>query len=197
MDLPAILAMPDGISKTAALVAWVQGLFESGTKPILVGGAAVELYTGGAYTTGDLDLVGTAGPSAARALSQAGFHRQGRHWIHEEGQVFLEFPSSALHEGERAVRLVVDSHDVLVVSPEDLIAERLAAWQHWRSAIDGVNAWLVYWARRGSIDRRRLRQQAGIRKAEAALLTLSQLARRASRRQPTPEEIERWARLGV
>ena len=54
MNLALILTMPDGVAKTAALVAWVQGLFVPGKEPVLVGGAAVELYTGGAYTAGRL-----------------------------------------------------------------------------------------------------------------------------------------------
>ena len=52
--------MADGPAKTARLAAWVQGLYEGlGSAPILVGGAVVELITGGAYTTGDLDFAGT------------------------------------------------------------------------------------------------------------------------------------------
>jgi hypothetical protein len=97
--LSPILEATDGPDKTAALAAWVQGLFEKGSEPILVGYAAVELYTRGAYTSGDLDPVGTLSPAARKALVDAGFRRQGRHWVHEEGQVFLEFPSSTLLEG--------------------------------------------------------------------------------------------------
>jgi hypothetical protein len=53
--LGKILALSDGFEKTARLAAWVQSLFEPGQEPVLVGGAAVELLTRGAYTTGNLD----------------------------------------------------------------------------------------------------------------------------------------------
>lgn len=195
-DLAGILALPEGVPRTAALVAWVQGLFVAGSEPVLVGGAAVELYTGGAYTTGDLDLVGTVSPRAAKVLAASGFRRRGRHWVHEEGQVFLEFPSSSLHEGEKAVRYAAGRQSVLVVTAEDLIAERLAAWQHWRSVIDGVNAWLVFRAQSGPLDRRRLGRQARARDSEDALRALRRLSRRASRREVATGEVELWALQG-
>lgn len=44
MDFDRIIALEDGPAKTAALVAWIQGLFaDDETAPVLVGGAAVEL----------------------------------------------------------------------------------------------------------------------------------------------------------
>ena len=59
LDFETILALPEGIERTAALAAWFQSLFSPGAEvPILVGGAAVEIYSGGAYTSGDLDFVG-------------------------------------------------------------------------------------------------------------------------------------------
>ncbi len=80
--------MPDGPAKTALLAAWVQGLYEGPAPvPILVGGAVVELVTGGAYTIGDLDFAGTVPQDVAVQLRNAGFEKQGRHWIHSEGKL--------------------------------------------------------------------------------------------------------------
>ena len=50
--LARALQLSEGPRRTAAVVAWIQSLYAS-SPPVLVGGAAVELYTGGAYTTGD------------------------------------------------------------------------------------------------------------------------------------------------
>jgi hypothetical protein len=76
VKIAEVLATKEGPRRTAALVVWLQSLFEKdGTVPVLVGGAAVELYTLGAYTTGDVDLVGTVTPRVARALMAAGFER--------------------------------------------------------------------------------------------------------------------------
>ena len=196
MEIERILLRPDGPAKTAALVAWIQGLFPAGSEPVLVGGAAVELYTGGAYVTGDLDFVGSVSPAVARALGDAGFVRRGRHWAHEEGQVFVEFPGEALGEGEEAVRVRVGDVEVLVIGPEDALADRLGAWQHWKSVVDGVNAWLLFRAQRRALDRARLRDRAAAVGAGDALRALLSLARRLGTREATSEEIERWAQRG-
>lgn len=196
MELGSILELPEGPARTAGLVAWLQGLFPEGAEPVLVGGAAVELYTGGGYVTGDLDLVGFVPRDVAAALREAGFTRRGRHWLHEAGQVFVEFPGEALREGEQRARLRVGDHVVVVVSIEDAIADRLAAWQHWRSIVDGVNAWLLWSAQRPAIQGVRLVERAAALHAEAALRALLKLVDQVGRRQPTGEEIERWAQRG-
>jgi len=196
MGFAEILALPEGVGRTARLVAWVQALFDEGAQPVLVGGAAVELYTSGAYTTGDLDLVGTVSPQVGRALASEGFARRGRHWVHEAAQVFLEFPSSALAEGERAVRLQVGDCEILAVSAEDLLAERLAAWKHWHSAVDGVNAWLLHRAQLSVLNRRRLAARCRAHDAADALAALQAFSRMTGRRRPSDREIEAWAQDG-
>ena len=193
MELGRILRMADGPDKTAALAAWVQSLFGPGEVPVLVGGAAVEIYTRGASTTGDLDLVGAVTSVAASALANAGFVRSGRHWVHEEGQVYLEFPSTTLLEGEQATRVRRGGVPIVIISGEDLLAERLAAWQGWRSAIDGVNAFLLFRALRSRLDRRRAQERAARRGASAAWRRLVRLARGATGRRPTRSELMAWA----
>lgn len=110
--------------------------------------------------------------------------------------MFVEFPGEALREGERRARLCVGEHEVVVVSIEDAIADRLAAWQHWRSVVDGVNAWLLWRAQKTAVERVRLVERAAALHAEAALQALLGLVRHLGRRQPTGEEIERWAQRG-
>lgn len=189
-----ILALPEGPRRTATLVAWFQDLYETDReKPILVGGAAVELYTGGAYTTGDLDFVGSVPPAVAAALKDAGFQRRGRHWIHEVGEIFIEFPSSGLDSGEGSVILEVEGHRVVVVDPEALVADRLAAWQVWKSPTDGINAWLV--ARGRKLDLRRLDSLVEAKGVSAAAMAFAEIVERWQGRDPTKEELEAWARI--
>jgi hypothetical protein len=134
-----ILIQDEGPGRTAALVAWIQNLFE-GAAPVLVGGAAVELYTGGAYTTGDIDRVGSVSIHVAQKLEGAGFERHGRHWIHESAQIFVEFPGESLGPTEEDTWIEVEGHRIRAISVEDLLVDRLGAWEYWQSAIDGVNA---------------------------------------------------------
>ena len=190
--LESILALPEGPSRTAALVGWVQDLYETDSeKPILVGGAAVELYTGGAYSTGDLDFVGTVPSHVASALSEAGFERRGRHWFHEAGEVFIEFPSSNLEPGEESVILGVEGERVVIVDPEALIADRLAAWQVWKSPEDGISAWLV--SRGQTLDTNRLRRLAGDRGVPEAARALGAAIGKWRDSDPEREELIVWA----
>lgn len=187
-----LLTLPEGPARTAALVEWFQSLFDEAAVPVLVGGAAVELFTAGAYTTGDLDFAGEVTPSVARRLHEAGFDKEGRSWRLGD-EVFLELPSSRLDPGARAVRLVIGDSSVLVLGADELLLDRLAAWKHWGSEIDATNALLLWTQHRSRLDQERLRRravEAGVEDALASLLDL--VGGRQSL--PPQEEIERWVR---
>ena len=197
VKIDQVLASEEGPRRTAALVKWLQSLFEGDTGvPVLVGGAAVELYTLGAYTTGDVDLAGTVTPRVARALTAAGFERHGRHWIHEAYQVFVEFPASALEAQEQAEWVELQGQHVLIISVEDLLVERLGAWQHWKSSVDGANALRLWRTQRERIDEKRLKRrlaQSGWLRAWDSLVRFSA---RWAHDEPPVEEVERWANAG-
>lgn len=194
-DFKAILSKAEGPERTAAMAEWVQSLFEPDLeKPILVGGGAVELYTGGAYTTGDLDFAGMVPGSVAKALSATGFIKTGRHWIHEEGGIFIEFPSSALEEGAKAAWIEVGSSRVLIISPEDLIVDRLAAWKFWASSIDGVNAYLLYRTQHLDLNPERLRDRAEANDVSGALAAVDDLYDDYYDRMPPEGVLEQWVK---
>lgn len=191
-EIEDILNLPEGPTRTSALVEWFQSLFEDEEVPVLVGGAAVELYTAGAYTTGDLDFAGEVTPRVARRLHEAGFDKEGRSWRLGD-DVFLELPSSSLDPGARAMRLVVGDRSVLVLGVEELLLDRLAAWKHWGSEIDATNALLLCTQHRRRIDDDRLRRlavEAGIEDSLASLLDVIH----GRETLPPQQEIERWAK---
>jgi DNA-binding XRE family transcriptional regulator len=185
--LQDVLSLPDGPEKTAALVAWLQGLYEDEASiPVLVGGAAVELFTGGGYTTGDLDFVGEVPDAVARRLSDAGFKRKGRHWIHHEGQVFLEFPGDSLEADEEVIALEVAGQRIRVLAPElptGLERRRPRSYLEWKT--------LRRWGKLPSWEGippgyllRGLREEAG--------WTQYALARRLECSQQAIAQAERW-----
>ncbi len=190
-----ILEMAEGLERTAAIAQWLQALYPEDDMPTLVGGGAVELYTGGAYTTGDLDFVGHVSTSARKALSQAGFVRLGKNWIHEAAKIFLEFPSSSLGEDERKAILTVGPFRILIVCPEDLLVDRLAAWKHWESPVDGVNSFLLYRAQGDSLDEGHLAKRALTEDVVDALEAVRSLYHKYPSDLPTDEVLEKWAIL--
>lgn len=197
MTIDEILSMEEGPGRTAALVAWIQGLFEDDdATPILVGGAAVELYTLGAYTTGDVDLVGSVTPLAARLLKEAGFERHGRHWLHEPAQIFLEFPGTALDPDERTSHIEVAGHEVRIISAEDLLIDRLGSWEYWQSSVDGVNALLLWRTQRQNMNVEHLEKRVVQTGWQLAWQSLLQFAAQWDQSEPPVEEVEIWANEG-
>jgi hypothetical protein len=161
-----------------------------------VGGAAVELYTRGAYVTGDLDFVGEVPPAVDGALKEAGFLKKGRHYVHEEGEIFLEFPGRSMRPGELTAEVKVGRYTVLAVSPEDALVDRLAAWLFWRSAADGVNAFFLHEAQKAFLDPRRLARRAREERVSAALSSLKRLSARYREGKVDREGVKRWADRG-
>jgi hypothetical protein len=197
MILDEILSLEEGPGRTAALVAWLQGLFEDDdATPILVGGAAVELYTLGAYTTGDVDLIGSVTKSVVQLLNESGFERHGRHWLHEPGQIFVEFPGSVLDPEQKASRKELVGHEVRIISAEDLLIDRLGYWEYWRSSVDGVNALLLWRSQNENMDLERLENRIAQTGWQTAWQSLLKFAARWERREPSVEEIEKWANEG-
>ncbi len=194
MRFPSLrgLSHPQAI---AAVAAWVQGLYRKGEKvPVLVGGAAVELYTGGAYTTGDLDFVGEVTARVAERLGAAGFEREGRHWIHRGEEVFLEFPAAALDENARTALIAVGRRKILVLAPEEILLDRLASWWFWRSEVDAVNGFLLWRNVHENLDRGRLRAQAKRQGLEEPLQRLERFARGLWGREPSQAQLEKWSK---
>jgi excisionase family DNA binding protein len=100
--------------------------------PVIVGGNAVQFYTGGDYATVDIDLVGASEP-LAEVLDGWGFERKGRHWLDETLGIVVEAPGSQLSSDEQAhvASVNVGTDVVLVLGIEDLIVDRLNATAHW------------------------------------------------------------------
>jgi hypothetical protein len=107
-------------------------------QPVIVGGSAVEFYTGGAITSGDFDLVAARDDIVGEALVEVGFRREDRRGVrlggfyHPESLIGVEFVTGPLFEGRTDVgrlQLVVvdEASDARVIfpPPEDLIADRL------------------------------------------------------------------------
>lgn len=106
--------------------------------PIVVGGLAVEFYTAGGYTTGDIDLVYPGHHQIGQVLEGLGFAKEGRHWLNEDLGVMIEVPGSALAGAYDRLALVeIEGLKVYVIGIEDIILDRLSAFVHWGSLDDG------------------------------------------------------------
>ncbi|HYO47149.1 MAG TPA: hypothetical protein VEY33_10740 [Gemmatimonadota bacterium] len=83
----------------------------------------------------------------------------------------------------------IDEWTIVLLSPEDVLVDRLAAWKFWSVPVEGVNSYLLYRAREQGMDTKRLEEAASVEGVADALDSLRHFADRNRE----PQEIETWA----
>lgn len=138
-----------------------EALKKEGTKPIIVGGTAVEFYTLSGYSTLDLDLVCAKRESLGKLLQKLEFKRYGRHWYREDLDLAIEIPGSTLTGSQnKLTRVDIEGIVAYVIGIEDIIADRLNAYVHWKSEEDGRWAKRMMILHREKIDWRYLEDRS-------------------------------------
>ena len=125
------------ITELAAEVA--EHLQNHGIEVVLVGGLAVEIYTENLYLTKDIDMVNTnySAPKAIHsAMAEIGFYKQGRVYVNDTTDITVEFPPGPLSVGDQLIKNTthtqVANKRVPILTVEDVIKDRLAAYIHWQ-----------------------------------------------------------------
>ncbi len=140
-------------------------------KPIVVGGNAVEFYTAGGYTTGDIDIIAPTEP-VDKILGNWQFKKEGRHWYSEDLEIVIEAPAAFLEDEEQHEKLLeveIDNLTVYIIGIEDLIVDRLNAYIHWNSTDDKFWAKELTEIHREEIDWDYLKNRAISEKIEKGL----------------------------
>ena len=112
---------------------------EGHMRPVIVGGAAVELYTQGAITSGDIDVITPWQESLEVALEKegcvrsVGFGAFARGFLHQEFGFGIEVVGTQLLDGQADQDrvLIVDLDEggnVGFIALEDLIADRMGQY---------------------------------------------------------------------
>lgn len=125
-----------------------------GERPILVGGGAVEVYTGIRFATGDLDIVAPDKKITMEVLDALDFELpiNTRHYVNRSINALVEIHGSKLKGKELPVELSYKKVPLLLVSPEDCIADRLAGYRKHGSTLDFLNAFLVSYHQEERLD---------------------------------------------
>lgn len=109
-------------------------------RPVLVGGAAVEYYSGSALMTGDFDICTPWQDALDDELQRVGFVRPSgtgqlaRGWIHPELKLGFEIVAAVPMDGHidgdhiLLVEDVGDRSSFAIISVEDLIADRMGQY---------------------------------------------------------------------
>jgi len=132
----------------------------------LVGGQAVETYTAGQFTTGDIDITSTDRETTEGILGRMGFKRGGMVWINEALGMAVHIVDTIPNRTEKTRLIRVGPFTVRVVGIEDLIVDRLAAAKFWKSDRDAEQAEALFNAFVRQIDMKYLRKRAGEEKVD-------------------------------
>lgn len=159
--------------KIAVASVIAEALRSVGQDPILVGGAAVEFYTQGEYSTADIDMVTFGGPKVVQMMSELGFERKGKDFVHPTLDLYVEFPGESLGPTQKYDIVQLDQRSLKVISTEDLIIDRLCSYKFWKSAIDGLNAMMLL--EQADIDTGRLLDRAKEEDVEDALQAVKEI----------------------
>lgn len=146
----------------------------AGQRAVLVGGSLVEFYTAGAYTTGDVDLVGPR-DVIRRVLREAGFIESGRYFVREDVELVVEVPGPTLRKSETIAEIEFEGYRIPAVTLEDALVDRLLAAKYWRSPTDWEQAALLYGAHRDRIDEGQLLSKAKANEVEDKVRELKSL----------------------
>ncbi len=118
-------------------------LEEKGVKSVVVGGSAVEFYTRDWYATGDIDLAVTKDKRKIidEAMKELGFSSEGRMWVREDLNLYIETPGDILDINiDKATKVETDAGYAYIIGLEELIIDRIAAALHWKSQSDKEQA---------------------------------------------------------
>jgi len=149
----------------------------------LVGGQAVETYTAGQFTTGDVDVTTTDRKATEDLLSRLGFKKEGMVWLNEKLAIAVDIVGSYPTRTEKIRSVEVGPYTVRVVGVEELIIDRLKAAKFWKSGRDTEQAVVLFNAFRQRIDIEYLRGRAREEKVDDILPDVgSKSGQRSARR---------------
>ncbi len=151
----------DKLERQIYLAATISSAFEKkGIQSVLVGGAVVEYYTAGGYTTADIDMIlpPLEKHEIENVMEELGFERfeDYRHWLHPHIPIPVEFPPGPLQIGHLLVQEVneieIEKVKLKILKVEDILLDRLIMAQEWKDLQAQVQAEMLMYAHYSEID---------------------------------------------
>ena len=155
------IATKDKLERQIYVAAVISSAFEKkGIQTVLVGGAVVEYYTAGGYTTADIDMIlpPLEKEEIETVMKELGFERfeDYRHWLHPDIPVPVEFPPGPLQVGHLLIQEVneieVEKIKLKILKVEDILLDRLIMAQEWKDLQAQIQAEMLMYAHYTEID---------------------------------------------
>jgi len=154
-------ATKDKLERQIYVAAVISSAFEKkGIQTVLVGGAVVEYYTAGGYTTADIDMIlpPLEKQEIETVMKGLGFERfeDYRHWLHPHIPVPVEFPPGPLQVGHLLIQEVneieVEKIKLKILKVEDILLDRMIMAQEWKDLQAKIQAEMLMYAHYTEID---------------------------------------------
>jgi len=155
------IATKDKLERQIYVAAVISSAFEKkGIQTVLVGGAVVEYYTAGGYTTADIDMIlpPLGKEEIETVMKELGFERfeDYRHWLHPDIPVPVEFPPGPLQVGHLLIHEVneieVEKIKLKILKVEDILLDRLIMAQEWKDLQAQIQAEMLMYAHYTELD---------------------------------------------
>lgn len=107
---------------------------------MVVGGSAIEIYTGGSYVSGDIDYVADSREAIARVLRRWGFKEEGKWFSKKTWSLFVDVMETHGTGSRRLSRVIITKVGPFrIAAIEDLLVKRMReaiSWQGREEAFD-------------------------------------------------------------
>ncbi len=174
---------PNELRRKMMLLGYLTDRLERKSQSVyLVGGQAVETYTAGQFTTGDIDITSTDRKATEEILARMGFKQEGMVWINEALSMAVHIVDMIPNRAEKTRLIHIGPYTVRVVGVEDLIIDRLAAAKFWKSDRDAEQARALFNAFAKQIDTKYLKERAGEERVDELVKSLLKLKK--TRKEP-------------
>jgi len=154
-------ATEDKLERQMCVAAAISSAFEKrGIQAVLVGGAVVEYYTAGGYTTVDIDMIlpPLEKQEIETVMKELGFERfeDYRHWLHPHIPIPVEFPPGPLQIGHLLIQEVneieIEKIKLKILKVEDILLDRLIMGQEWKDLQAQIQAEMLMYVHYTEID---------------------------------------------
>lgn len=156
-----------------------------GSRPVLAGGSAIEVYLDGVLRTGDMDIVYDVA-LLKKVLKSWKFETGGglRSWFNDELGLAVDMVGRELNGSyERVTTITTPYGPATIIGIEDLVLKRLASAKFWKVPTDFEQAYLLVNAHGDRIDWTYLDEEAGNAGVRDLLQELKRALRSKRRKQ--------------
>jgi hypothetical protein len=113
---------------------FTEKLKEKDVNAVIVGGEAIDIYTGGTFASADIDLLVQSKIIPEKLLNKFGFEKKSNMlWLNKELAIVMHIIES-MYSGDfdKLKKMKIGKYELQIASPEYLIKDRLCSLKFWK-----------------------------------------------------------------